>query len=275
MKDTVRIGILGCGTIGGYVLDAVVAGKVKNAEVVIVCGRTQQSKGRRKVLANDITWVTDFQQVLDAGVDVIVEAASHEALEQYGVLILKKGIDLIPASLGALVDANLLQDLVDAATAAGSILHIPSGGIGGLDAVQAAMNEGVESVTMTSRKPPIAWKGIPYVDRLNLDLDNMTEPTVLFEGPAKDCVKEFPQNINIAAALSLAGIGFHGTRIRILADPTVTHNTHEIQCVGDAGRFSITLENVPVPENPKTTYMACYSVLAALKNLRTPYRIGT
>jgi len=137
------------------------------------------------------------------------------------------------------------------------------------------MCENVETITMTSRKPPVAWKGIPYVDRMNLDLDNMKTPTVLFEGPAEDCVKKFPQNINIAAALSLAGVGFAKTRICILADPTVLRNTHEIVSESDAGKFTIRLENVPDPENPKTTYMACYSVVAALKNLRTAYRVGT
>lgn len=100
-------------------------------------------------------------------------------------------------------------------------------------------------------------------------------PTLLYEGPARDCVKKFPQSINIAAALSLAGIGFEKTKIRILADPGITHNTHEIQYRGEAGRLTMKFENVPVPANPKTTYLACLSILAALKNIRSPYRVGT
>lgn len=275
MKDKLRIGIIGCGTIGGYVLDAVAAGKVENAEINVVCGRSNRSKGRDKVLDHGIPWVADVSEMLNKNINVVVEAASHAALEENGLAILKRGIDLIPSSLGALVDDGLLQSLIAAAETAGSMLHVPSGGIGALDAVQAVICESVESITMTSRKPPAAWKGIPYVEELNLDLDGMREPAVLFEGPAKDCVKKFPQNINIAAALSLAGIGFERTRIRILADPTVRRNTHEIVSKSAAGRFTITLENVPDPENPKTTYMACYSVLAALKNLRTAYRVGT
>ncbi len=275
MKEKLRIGIIGCGTIGGYLLDAVLAGKVENAEVIIVCGRSEQSKGKEKVLGHGIRWVTQVSEMLDQDLDVIAEAASHGALEENGVNILKRGIDLIPASLGALVDDGLRLALIDAAETVGSILHVPSGGIGALDAVQAVICEGVEEITMTSRKPPVAWKGIPYVERLNLDLDRMDTPTLLFEGPAKDCVKKFPQNINIAAALSLAGIGFEKTRIRILADPTVQRNTHEIVSKSDAGKFSITLENVPDPQNPKTTFMACYSMLATLKNLRTSYRVGT
>ena len=275
MNKQFRIGIIGCGTIGQYVLDSVMAGKIENANIAVVCGRTDTSKGRARVAQYGIPWVTDFNEMMKSEMDVIIEAASHEAIEQYGVSILQAGIDLIPASLGALVDQALLQSLKVSAEASGSIIHIPSGGIGGLDALQAVVDEAVESVTMTSRKPPVAWKNIPAVDRMNLDLNHMKTPTLLFEGPAGDCVKDFPQNINIAAALSLAGIGFEQTQIRIIADPTVTRNTHEIECKSRAGTFKMVLENVPDPDNPKTTLMACYSVLAALKNLRSYYRVGT
>lgn len=270
-----RIGIIGCGTIGSYVLDSVAAGKIDNAKIAVVCGRAETSKGREKVEKYGIKWVTDFNEMMKIDMDIVVEAASQKVLEQYGISILKSGIDLTPASLGALVDQSLLQSLIDTAVESDSILHIPSGGIGGLDALQAVAGEKVETVTMTSRKPPVAWKNIPAVDRMNLDLDHMETPTVLFEGPARGCVKEFPQNINIGAALSLAGIGFDKTKIRILADPTVTRNTHEIECRSKAGRFTMVLENVPDPDNPKTTLMACFSVLATLKNVRSHYRVGT
>ena len=275
MREPLRIGIIGCGTIGSYILDALMSGKVENSEVVIVCGRSDKSKGRQKVADYGLKWVTDYREMLTADLNLIVEAASHEALENYGVEILRTGIDLIPVSIGSLVSLQLLEELKKAATMGKSILYLPSGGIGGLDAVQAAICAGVEEIRMTSRKPPVAWKGIPYVEQMNIDLDNMEEPTLLFEGSARDCVKKFPQNINIAAALSLAGLGFDHTQIRIVADPGIVHNTHEIQLKGEAGRFTMTLENTPAPENPKTTYMACLSTLAAIKNLRASYRVGT
>ena len=275
MSKKLRIGILGAGTIGGFTLDAVMEGKVDNAEVAVVCGRSDKSKGRDKAVQYGIPWVTNPDLLLDYNLDVVVETASHEALETYGPKYLKAGIDVIPLSLGALVDGNLLQDLIDSAREGGSTLHIPSGGIGGLDALQAALIAGVDKVTMTTRKAPIAWTNIPYVERMNIDLDNLQEPTLLYEGPARDCVKEFPQNINIAAALSLAGIGFEKTQIRIIADPTVTYNTHEILVEGKAGRFRMILENVPVPSNPRTTYMACLSTVAALKRIGQGYRVGT
>ena len=270
-----RTGIIGGGAIGTYVLDALMQGKIENCEAVVLSGRSESSRGKEKVLSYGIAWVTEPLKMLEYDLDVIVEAASHDALEQYGIDILKAGVDFVPVSLGALVDDGLLKRLKEAAAQGGSTLHIPSGGIGGLDALQAATIAGVDKVTMTTRKPPIAWKKIPYVDAMNLDLDGMTKPTVLYEGPARHCVREFPQNINIAADLSLAGIGFDRTIIRIVADPTIVLNTHEIEWEGAAGKVRIVMQNLPIPVNPKTTYQASLSILAALKRLRSPYHIGT
>jgi aspartate dehydrogenase len=275
MGKKTRVGLIGCGVIGGFVLDAFLGGKIDEAKLVVICQRSERPAEKNKALVHGIRWVKKAEELLKEKLDVVVEAASHQALEKYGVRILKAGMDLIPVSIGALVDARLLGGLIDAAAGGGSRLHLPSGGIGGLDAIQGLVLQEVEEISMTTRKPPNAWKGIPYVEKLGLDMDKVTVPTLLYEGPARDCVKKFPQSINIAAALSLAGIGFEKTKIRILADPGITHNTHEIQYRGEAGRLTMKFENVPVPANPKTSYLACLSVLAALKNIRSPYRVGT
>ena len=275
MKKNSRVGLIGCGAIGGFVLDAFLSGKIDHSELIVICQRSERPTEKKKALAHGVRWVTKAEELLQEKLDVVVEAASHEALEECGVKILKAGMDLIPVSIGALVDTRLLERLIDAAAEGGSRLHLPSGGIGGLDAVQGLVMQKVEEISMTTRKPPNAWKGIPYVEELGLDMDKVTTPTLLYEGPARDCVKKFPQSINIAAALSLAGIGFEKTKIRILADPGITHNTHEIHYRGEAGRLTMKFENVPVPANPKTTYLACLSVVAALKNIRSPYRVGT
>jgi aspartate dehydrogenase len=270
-----RLGIVGCGTIGGFVLDHVVGGPIPGVDVVVVCGRSENSKGRDRVRQLGIKWVTDLSSLLKEKPDVVVEAASHEALEKYGQAILEAGFDLIPTSIGALVDQTLLEGLKSAADKQGCKIHIPSGGIGGLDALQALMQGRVEEVVMTSRKPPVAWKNIPFVEKMGIDLDKLTTEIVLYEGSAQGCVKKFPQNINIAATLSLAGIGFEKTNIRIVADPSVNVNTHEIFIKGDAGQVSVTMQNLAVPENPKTTYMACMSTLAALSNLGSHFRTST
>lgn len=275
MRDRMKVGLLGCGTIGGYVLDALVSGKVPGAQAAVVCVRSPQSKGVEKAKSLGIPVITDPAEFVRYGVDIVAENASHQAVEANGEMLLRAGISLIPMSLGALVDENLLQRLIDAAEQGGSQLVVPSGGIGGLDAIQGAMVAGIERVTMVSRKPPVAWKKIPYVQEMGWDLDHMTQPTLLFEGPARDCVRKFPQNINIAAALSLASLGFDRTQIQIYADPTVTLNTHQIICEGPNGRMTFLFENTPVAANPKTTYQACTSVVATIGRLTRSYRIGT
>jgi aspartate dehydrogenase len=275
MQNQIQVGLIGCGVIGGFVLDAIAAGKIKGVELKVVYEKGERPEEKKNALALGATWATQPDEVWKAKPDVVIEAASHEALEEFGPRILESGIDLIPVSGGSLVDARLLNRLIDAAVSSNRRIHIPSGGIGALDAIQAMIFQGIEEIRMTSRKPPVAWKGIPYVEELGLDMDKIKKPTLLYEGPARDCVKKFPQNINIAAALSLAGVGFEATKIRIVADPEITHNTHEIECRGEAGRLTVKFENVPVPANPKTTYLACLSVLATLKNIRSPYRVGT
>ena len=134
---------------------------------------------------------------------------------------------------------------------------------------------GVDQVEIIVSKPAAAWRGIAYVERLNIDLAGMREPTVLFEGAAREGVPHFPANVNIAAVLSMAGIGFDRTRLKVVADPTIKHNTHQISVRGKTGNISIKLENVPAPENPKTAWLACYSALAALKLAKSPIRYGT
>ena len=270
-----RLGLIGCGTIGSYVLEQITAKPELDMKVVVVCGRSDASKGKALVEQNAVLWTTDVTTLIENKVDVAIEAASHEALATSGAMCLEHGISLVPASVGALVDESLLGKLKNAAAKGGGTLHIPSGGIGGMDALQAACVAGVDKVTMTSRKMPRAWKNIPYVERMGVNLEALDEPYLLYEGPARECVKEFPQNINIAAVLSLAGIGFDRTIIRIFADPSVTLNTHEIAWEGASGKCRIVLENVPAPENPKTTYLAALSILATLKRIKASYRVGS
>jgi len=133
----------------------------------------------------------------------------------------------------------------------------------------------VDEASIQVAKPPAAWKGIPYVESLGLALDRMTGPQVLFDGAAREGVPHFPQNVNIAAVLALGGIGMDRTRLKVVADPSLTLNTHTIRVSGRSGRFTVVLENVPSPDNPKTSWLACYSALAALRSLGSPVRYGT
>ena len=178
-------------------------------------------------------------------------------------------------SAGALVDDSLRQAAEAAAARSGALLYVPSGGIGGLDALKTACLAGVDEASIQVVKPPAAWKGIPYVESRRINLDGLKAPIVLFEGPAREGVPHFPQNVNIAAVLALGGIGVDRTTLRVVADPALELNTHTIRISGRSGRFTLVLENVPAPENPKTSWLACYSVLAALKALQSKIRYGT
>jgi aspartate dehydrogenase len=178
-------------------------------------------------------------------------------------------------SAGALCDDALRAQLERAAQAGGALLYVPSGGIAGLDALKAACAAGVDEVTIAVTKPPAAWKDIPYVDAMKIDLERLTAPYTIYEGLAREGVPLFPANVNIAAVLSLAGIGFDRTRLKVVADPALTHNTHFIEIRGKCGNISIKVENVPAPDNPKTAWLACYSALAALKLAKSPVRYGT
>lgn len=276
MAKKTKVALMGCGTIGGFVMDKICNNEgYENLEIALVIVRSETSKGVDQARALGITVTTDVTMIEKYDIDVVVECASQATLEANGEYILSHGINLIPMSLGALVDPALLERFQKTAAEHGCKLIVPSGGVGGLDAIRAAMVVGIDSAEMICRKPPVAWKNIPCVEAAGYDLDNMTETTLLYEGPAKDCVKEFPQNINIAAALSLASIGFEKTMVRIYADPSVVYNTHTIVCKGGNGILTFTFENVPVPTHPKTTYQACASIVAALQRLASSYCIGS
>jgi aspartate dehydrogenase len=270
-----RVGIIGGGTIARLFIEHIRGGELGEAEVVAIAGRSGQSRGMALAAEYGTAFVTDAHGLLDQRPDVVVEAASHEAVRAYGAALLDKGVAFIVLSCGALCDDELRAKLEAAALGSGALLYIPSGGIGGLDALKAACVAGVDEVTITVSKPPAAWKNIPYVGKMKVDLDALSDSHVIFEGTARQGVPLFPANVNIAAVLSMAGIGFDRTRLKVVADPKLKYNTRFIDIRGKTGNISIRLENVPAPDNPKTAWLACYSALAAFKLVKTPVRYGT
>lgn len=270
-----RVAIIGGGTIATLFIDHIRRGDLGDAQVVAVVGRSGMSRGKPLADEHGIVYVTSLNELLAQRPDVVVEAASHEAVREFGEALLGHGIALIVLSGGALCDDALRMRLEQAAYASGALLYVPSGGIGALDALKAAALSDMESVTICVAKPPAAWKGIPYVERLGVDLNALKQAHVLFEGTAREGVPHFPANVNIAAVLSLSGIGFDRTRLKVIADPALQYNTHHIEMRGKTGNISIKFENVPSPDNPKTSWLACYSALAALKYAKSPVRYGT
>jgi len=270
-----RVAILGGGTIARLFLEHIKHGDLGDAEIVALVGRSDKSRGKPLAKEFGVAYVISLAGLLEHKPDAVVEAASHAAVREYCGPLLDKGIAVIVLSCGALCDDALRARLEAGASKSGALLYVPSGGIGGLDALKAACIAGVDAVEIAVTKPPAAWRGIPYVEKLKVDLANLREPETLFDGPAREGVPHFPANVNIAAVLSMAGIGFDRTRLKVVADPALKYNTHFITIKGRTGNISIKLENVPAPENPKTAWLACYSALAALKHMTARTRYGT
>ncbi len=203
--------------------------------------------------------------------DIAVECAPAALLEQICRPMLETGKSVMVLSVGALLPRPELTDL---ARAKGGRIIVPTGALIGLDAVAGAAEGRIESVRMTTRKPPVGLKGAPYLERHGISVDGLTEAKRVFSGTAREAAEGFPANLNVVAALSLAGIGPDRTMIDIWADPAVTRNCHTIDVVADSANFSMAIENVP-SENPKTGKIVALSVLAALRKLNAPLRVGT
>src|SRR6202165_335508 len=225
-RQSMRVALLGAGTIARLVLDHLRRGELPGMEITAVAGRTSASRG--SVLAREfgVRYVAGREALLATRPEVIVEAASHDAVREHLVALLEAGASVVVLSAGALADDALRAAAERAAQRSAARLYVPSGGIGGLDALKAACGRRGREGSGQVAQPPAAWKGIPYVEALGVDLEHLAGAKVLFEGPAREGVPHFPQNVNIAAVLSMAGIGFDRTRLRVVADPALTHNTH-------------------------------------------------
>lgn len=249
-----NIGIIGEGAIGRYVW-----ARLGAPHAVLV---------RAAKLAGPDSGPTRVSRAADLpkDTDLVIDCAGHGALAEHGPAILARGMDLVTVSLGALADESLLTRLMAAADAGNARLHLASGAIGALDCLRAARVGGLDSVTYTGRKPPKGWKGSPAEDRV--DLDRQTGPATHFEGNARQAAIEYPKNANVAAAIALAGVGFEATSVRLIADPGVTANIHELQATGAFGSFSFRIEGAALPDNPRSSALAAMSVVAAIEQQR-------
>jgi aspartate dehydrogenase len=206
-----RVGIIGGGVIARLVLEHVRRGALDGVEVVAVVGRSESSRGAPLAREFSVAFATDLGGLLAAQPETVIEAASHQAVHDWGEALLAKGISFVALSAGALCDDALRARLERAAQAGGALLYVPSGGIGGLDALKAAVAAGAQEVTIVVAKPPAAWKGIPYIEERGWDMDALTGAVVLFDGTARDGVPYFPANVNIAALKELGRRVRYGT----------------------------------------------------------------
>lgn len=248
-----KIGMLGCGTIGTFLLETLNKSN-RNEKIVAIYSRNYEKTKEIATQYNATSYKT-VEELLKSDLDLLVEVATIEVVRQYALQVIDHGIPLIVSSIGAFSDEVFWQQLKEKSEEKLTKVYIPSGAVGGLDLLQSAkVTDGLKSVTLTTRKPAHSLQGA----------EEVKEEQVLFEGKAKDVIARYPRNMNVAIALSLAGIGPKETNVRLIADPQVKRNVHTIEANGEFGTFSLQVENEPMPGNPKTSYLAALSVLSSI-----------
>lgn len=259
-----RIALIGVGAIARIALE-----KLKeqdpdgNVRVIGALVREKHRDAAQKLLGARAKIVTTADELIRLTPNVVVECAGQGAVAEYGERVLRAGIDLMVISTGALADDALREALLGAAKLVGSHVIIPSGAVAGIDGLNALRIGGLDSVRYSSTKPPLAWKGTPAEDAF--DLEAITGPTVLFEGPAREAARLYPKNANLAATVALAGLGMERTRIRLVADPAVAPtNVGRIEAKGAFGSLDVECRGMPAPENPKTSATTALSVAHAI-----------
>lgn len=259
------LAVIGCGAIGGAVIqwlrdDA----EVRVTQVIASRGSQQAARALCDRYAPQARVLETIDRATGARPDLVVECAGHDAVGDHVVPALEAGIPAIVASIGALHDADGMLRLETAAAKGGTQVSLVAGAIGGIDALAAARIGGLDTVFYIGRKPPAGWRGTPA--EAVCDLGALTAPKVIFEGSARDAARLYPKNANVAATVSLAGLGFDRTRATLIADPAVTRNVHRVVAEGAFGKLDLTLEGEPLATNPKTSALTVYSVLRAIHN---------
>jgi aspartate dehydrogenase len=263
-----NVGVVGLGVIGREVCKALDAG----IPGLKLAGATARDRAKAERFLESLASPAPFLSLDDlvAASNLVVEASTQAHLQELAPKALTAGRDLVVLSCGGLLGRD---DWVRLAEARGCRILVPSGAIAGLDGVKGARVGAVTTVTMETRKPPRGLAGAPWIEAQGIDLDAITAETLIYEGPATEACRAFPANVNVLAALSLAGIGPERTRIRLFAVPGLTRNTHRITVEGEFGRLTVEIENVP-SENPRTGRLSYLSAIALLRDIAAPLRVG-
>jgi aspartate dehydrogenase len=265
-----RTAIVGLGAIGKTLVQKLRGGGVPGIELVAVAARDCETAKRYLTDIDNrirVVAIADLPKLAD----LAIECAPAAILDQIARPMLENGKKVMVLSVGALLDHS---DLIEVARQRGGQIIVPTGALLGLDAVTAAAEGTIRAVRMKTMKPVKGLLGAPYLIEHGIDIAKITEPLKVFEGTAREAARGFPANLNVAVALSLAGIGPDRTVLEIWADPGLDRNTHHISVDADSASFEMTIRNVP-SENPRTGKITPLSVIAALRKLGAPLRVGT
>ena len=259
-----RITIVGCGSIGSKLAKAADdMEEVKRIYLVDI----------KKDIADKVAAGLKKAIVVDSvedelyHCDLVIESSTQEAAREIAPRVVSRGVDMMIMSVGSLVDDDYRQALFQKAKEHEAKIFIPTGALCGVDGLRSAAGDEILSVTLTTTKGPKSLTDVQYLIDKGIDVNTVKEKTVVYSGPAREAVKIFPKNINVAATVALLGIGFDRTQVKIVLDPMATSNSHELDVEGNFGRFVSHTYNVPTPDNPKTSYLAALSAIAALKRI--------
>jgi len=273
MNKLLKIGIVGCGAIGSSLARTIYSDFTGQAQLSALFD-IDENKARNlagKIGNKDLVVLSPEELIAKS--DFVIEAT--RAADSFAIArrAISSSKDVMIMSVGGVIQSY--EELIKLARDNQARIYIPSGAICGIDGLKAAACGKITKVTLTTKKPPQAFAGVPYVLEKKIGLANLSQDTLIFEGNAQAATKLFPQNINVAAVLSLAGIGAEKTVVRILASPSISRNIHEIEIDSAAGRIITRTENLAHPDNPKTSYLAVLSAVACLRQILEPARIGT
>ncbi|MFL6381672.1 MAG: aspartate dehydrogenase [Nitrososphaeraceae archaeon] len=275
------VALIGCGTIGKEIAFAVDSGRIKNASIVTLFDKVKSAayELRSKLHHNDPHIFSDFTEFISSrsfkDTDIVVEAASQDAVNSFCKKIVENGKSLMIMSVGALADQLLLSELLDKASHNQCHIYVPTGAIAGIDAIRSVRHL-IDSVMLSTTKSPKALSDAPFFNMAGFDPSKLNQKTVIYEGSAADAVKKFPSNVNVAAVLGLAGVGIENTMVKIIVDPNTDRNQHEITVNGKFGEMTLSVRNIPSPTNPKTSFLAVLSAIECLRSVCDDnIRIGT
>lgn len=267
-----KIGLIGCGAIGRII--AIAMDRTESIGSIFLFDRSEEQARSLAARLDKAVHVTSIE-VLIRNSELVVEAASQDAVEEFAPQVLWAGRNIMLMSVGALADDKLLDHLRRIAREKRAKIYIPTGAIAGVDGVRCAAEGRIDEVTLETRKPPRALVGNPTIEEKGIDLGNLDEEVILFEGTAREAVRGFPQNINVAAALSLAGLGFDSTMVRIIADPKVATNQHTITLKGSFGEMRSWVSNYPCPDNAKTSYLSALAAISMVRKIAGTLWVGS